>query len=168
MTSEGDPQLPILRKIALASAVASACMIGVMALVVVYEVAARFAGRPTSWAHEIIVYLLIWSALLSFSLTQYRGDHFRVTILIDRLPPAWRRRMELFGTAAAAVFCVLMLWRGLEMTYIDFYQGRVTPTLLHIPMGIIRAALPLGALLLFAQLLGRIYLLAVGSRGLKS
>lgn len=150
-----------MNRLAITSALVGASMIGLMAIIVTYEVVARFLGHPTSWAHEITVYLLIWSAFLSFSLAQYRGDHFRVTLVVDLLPRRGRDVLELAGTLVAVVFCVLMLWRGMEMVLLDYRIGRVTPTLLHIPMVIIRLAIPLGAVLLLLQLLGRAGLIAL-------
>jgi TRAP-type C4-dicarboxylate transport system permease small subunit len=151
--------LLFLNRLAVISALLGASMIGLMAVIVSFEVVARAVGRPTSWAHEITVYLLIWSAFLSYSLAQFRGDHFRVTLIVDMLPASRRDLLELFGTLVASAFCVLMLWRGLEMVVMDYRMGRVTPTLLHVPMVIIRMAIPVGALLLLLQLLGRIVLL---------
>lgn len=85
-----------------------------IALMMVYEVIARYGfGRPTIWAHEIAGLLAGAAFIIGGVVCMVEGSHIRVTLLIDALPPLARRMFEGVGLIAGMVFLVgmsLAMW----------------------------------------------------------
>ncbi len=162
MKTLGKSVAGVLESITTVGAMTGAAMICLVSIIVVYEVVVRAMGEPTIWVNEVSVYLFLWSAFLGLALTQRRGEHFRVTILTDHFSQKTQDILQLASTVIGAAFCAIMLWKGLEMTLGDYAMGRLSPTLLHFPIFLLRLAIPLGSSILLAELLR--YILELSAR----
>ena len=96
---------------------AAALALGLMALLVIYQVGARYLfDRPPSWTEEFARYLQVWLVLLAAPVCLRRGMHLAVDLLTPRLPRLPRTVLRaaihvlvgLFGLAFA-VQAVLLL-----------------------------------------------------------
>lgn len=66
-----------------------------IALLMVWEVGARYlAGAPTIWVHEVAGLLAGVAFIFGGAVVMADGDHMRITLLADRLPPRARRWLE--------------------------------------------------------------------------
>ena len=88
MTNRNDHGLKIINAIA---SLLLACAVVLMSL----QVVLRFVfSEPQPWAEEINRYCFVWATFLGAAIAVAKGTHIRVTVLIDRLGPAWRARAD--------------------------------------------------------------------------
>ncbi len=93
----------------------SACIIPVLAVLMVYEVVSRYAFRsPTSWAFEISYMLMGTVLLLAIAFCLQLRRHIRVDFLYDHVSPKKRALIDLVGFVffllPMLVWCAWGLW----------------------------------------------------------
>lgn len=77
----------------------------VAVIISVYEVVLRYGfNAPTIWVHELTVLLSATCFIVSGLYALERGDHIRVTVLRDRMPPTLRFIVDILGTILALIF----------------------------------------------------------------
>jgi len=82
-----------------------------MLTVMVFQVLSRDIFKiSVSWTDEATRYFFIWAIFLGSALAQRRGDHIRITILIDRFPPPLRKLLnvviDLFSFCLSAIILI--------------------------------------------------------------
>lgn len=96
-------------------------MVAVMLGVLSAQVLLRYAFNVTlSWSEELSLGLFTWTVLLTAALGVREGFHVRMSLLIQRLPPAARLRAEQaihFATTAIGVFLTWSGWRYFADTH---------------------------------------------------
>jgi TRAP-type C4-dicarboxylate transport system permease small subunit len=138
---------PFLDRLYLGSAVLSAlCLIGIL-LVIVLQMAARWASIPFPGSSEYAGYLMATASFLAFAHALNRGAHIRVNLLIKALGSR-ARPVEiwcyLIGTAASfylAFYAVKLVYYSYIL--MDFSQGQD-----ETPMWIPQVPFALGAIIL--------------------
>ncbi len=93
----------------------SACIIPVLAVLIVYEVVSRYAFRaPTSWAFEISYMLMGTCLMLAIAYCLQLRRHIRVDFLYDQLSLKKRAAIDLVGYVffllPMLVWCAWGLW----------------------------------------------------------
>ncbi|MEK7990773.1 MAG: TRAP transporter small permease [Thiotrichaceae bacterium] len=103
-----------------------------IALLIIAQIVARFIGQIVPDANEIAGYCMAGSTFLALAYTLREGGHIRVTMIINHLPKAYSRLLEIFTLAVAssltgyfAYYLTLMVWQTYQ--YGELSQG-------HIPM----------------------------------
>jgi C4-dicarboxylate transporter, DctQ subunit len=120
-------------------------------------------GLNLSWAQELCIILFIWMVKFGAAYGVRTGIHVGVDVLINRLPPAWRRGAVLFGLAAGALFTGIVgalasafvwdnglhyaLWHRLGIAPGDLTEGPTTPDL-EWPTWVVYLCVPLGSLVM--------------------
>lgn len=103
---------------------------------------------PLTWSDELASILFIWLAMLGAVLALDRGEHMRLSAIVNKMPEKWR---NWFQTMAALVVCVFVALIILPAYQHASEQMDITTPALEIPDGLRAAALPVGAvLMLFA------------------
>jgi TRAP-type C4-dicarboxylate transport system permease small subunit len=132
----------------------------VLALLVVALVVLRYVFNTTIiGGNEVTAYLFIYTTALGAAVSVSNGQHIRIAVFVDRLAPAVRRLVE-----AGAVSLVLALHAGLlwlSSEWIGSVGGFEFPVV-HIPQGLIQAALPIGCGFVILFCLVRLIALACG------
>ncbi len=82
---------------------------------VVLGVISRALNEPVVWSDELARYLMVWLALIGWTLATRRRAHIRITIVLDRLPMTAWRSVEAAIQAALAVFGALLVRDGLTL-----------------------------------------------------
>src|SRR5580658_3299515 len=121
----------------------------VCALLLLAEIAILFAGvfsryvlhSPLLWSDELASMLFLWLAMLGAVVALRRGEHMRMTALVDRCPPSWKAFFEALAPVAAFLFLVLILNPAFD--YADDERAITTPAL-EISNVFRAAALPVG------------------------
>ena len=123
----------------------------------------RELGVAAAGVDDIVAWMTAASAFLAMAHTFRHGDFVRMTLLIEAVPAAVRRAMELvaisiglIGTGYAAYWVVVSVhgsWRYQEMT----------TGLLVVPLWIPQLAFAFGAVLLFLALLDELVSVARGA-----
>lgn len=104
--------LRIVDRVTAIAAIGSAVALWALLINVAIDVLARaLSGRPLGLTLELTTYW--WMPIivaLSYALTEQRGDHITVTILLDRLSPSMRRRVDGTFSAIGAGLVGLLTW----------------------------------------------------------
>lgn len=141
--------------------VAAACF-AVALLISVLEVLMRYLfGAPTSWVHVSSTALCVVGFAVSGAYAMARGEHMRVTVLVDRASPPWQRACRWLALLCGAVYLAGLAW-GLGREAIDAvwrFEGQTwaperTPGPPNWPLpAVAKAALLLGAVLFLVAVL---------------
>ena len=122
-------------------------------LLVLADIVVLFAGvfsrfvmhNPLVWSDELASILFLWLAMLGAVTALRRGEHMRMTALVNRLAPPSRAIFEAVALAAGLAFLALVIWPA--WTYASEERAITTPAL-----GISNlwraAALPVGVALM--------------------
>ncbi len=112
-----------------------------------------FANRfNLSWAQELCIYLFVWMAKFGAAYGVRTGIHVGVDVLVNRLPPAWRKGSILFGLLAGALFTAVVGSLGAMLVYQMTQTGQVSADL-EVPIWFVYLAIPLGSFLMCLRFL---------------
>ncbi|HEX7389891.1 MAG TPA: TRAP transporter large permease subunit, partial [Acidiphilium sp.] len=111
---------------------------GLAAALVVIEIGILFAGviwryaldSPLIWSNELAEILFVWLVSLGAVIALRRGEHMRMTVLVNKLSPGRQRFLARIAGLIVAVFTLELIVPGI--TYMQQQQAITTPTL-HIP-----------------------------------
>ncbi|MBV9782653.1 MAG: TRAP transporter large permease subunit [Acidisphaera sp.] len=165
------------RTLALLTEIPAAGLVVAEILLLSAGVTSRYVfHRPLVWSDELASALFLWLALLGAVIALQRGEHMRLTVLVNAAPPGLRGWMEALGSAIV-IACMLALLAPAEQYIED--QWVVTTPALQIHDGVRVAAILLGAVLMScvavirlfrfatpAQAAGAVILVAAGAAGL--
>jgi TRAP-type C4-dicarboxylate transport system permease small subunit len=97
------------------------------------------------WSEELCRYLMIWATMFGAGVCLRRGAHMGVRVVYDLFPAKIRQWTSIVVYVLILVFLSYAVWYGFSLVKRMWYQ--ISPTLL-LPMGMIYAAVPLGAVLM--------------------
>ncbi len=143
----------ILQKIYRFSAhVAAACVV-LIAAGVVLEIILRIFGTSLPGIIEVATFALVGASFLALAHTFRHNVHIRITMIVGRIPPGWRRYFEIWSLVVSlvisvwfTVYCILFAWDAYEFN--DRSDG-----LLSIPLWIPQMMMTVGIGLLVLSLL---------------
>jgi len=102
-------------------------------------------GRTFTWYDEIARLCFVWIIFLGAAVGVRRSAHFRLQLIVDRLPPALQATARVVSVAAIAGFGALLIWQGRLL--VELGQFQTTPV-----MGLskqwIYASMPVGGALM--------------------
>ncbi|MDN4572256.1 ABC transporter permease [Pandoraea cepalis] len=121
----------------------------VAGLLVIFETLLLLAGviaryeldNPITWADELAQVLFIWLSMLGAALALHRGEHMRLTNIVNRLPSRWR------GVCEALAQLIVCLFVALTVTPAYLHaieQHEIMTPALEIPGSVRAWALPVG------------------------
>ena len=107
----------------------------------------RYTGvrAPLMWVEEFSTFSFIWILFLLWHLNDRDDEHFKVDVLLDRLSPAWRRRLEALAHLLALAFAVIVVWASVR--FIPTTMLYRTNSFDWLPMGVIYLVIPFGFVL---------------------
>jgi C4-dicarboxylate transporter DctQ subunit len=132
-------------------------LVGVFGLVALafalWQIASRyfFPRQSISYAEEVIVYLLIWAIMIVSSQLVRTDGHVRPDLVLNVVPAAVARWMEVLNCIAAIAFCGALVWYGRQVVDIALLIDERSASDLRFPMWIYYAALPVGGLLMLIR-----------------
>jgi len=100
-----------------------------------------------SWAQELCIYMFVWMAKFGAAYGVRTGIHVGVDVLVNRLPPRWRKSYILFGLLAGAFFTGVIGTFGAWFTWGMAHTDQVSPDL-EVPKWIVYLCIPLGSYLM--------------------
>lgn len=141
-----------------------------MMLIIVADVALRnlpIPGLPQglAWSNEIseLMLYLITMCVAPWLLRQ--GQHIRVDILLQALPPRLAWTLEWVGDLIGFACCVVIAWYGTQAAWSSYISGAVNIKTLVTPEWWALAPLPLVFVLLGIEMIFRMIRLQRGPRG---
>lgn len=123
-----------------------------MSLILFYEVIARYCfNAPTIWVQEVSIYLFMWSMLAGASYTLMLGKHVRIDLIFDRLPPKVQNFLDILTGLVGVAFCAIVTHQAYLMIASSLRFGKLSATILRVPMWLVQLPLFLGFMLLTLQ-----------------
>ncbi len=89
-----------------AAALAAACMVGLL-LMVLLSIVSRQLHFHAPGVDAYAGYLMAASGFLAMAHTLKRGEHIRVTLLLNKLQGRWKKSMELLALGLAVLLALL-------------------------------------------------------------
>ena len=118
----------------------------------------RYVMHATfQWYDEVARLSFVWMIFLGAAVAVRLGAHFRLSILVDRLRPAARRRVELVVTLIVIAFAAVLVAGGIAI--LPVARRQVTDAL-EISMVWFYGALPVGGALMILFALPHLWKLA--------
>ena len=111
---------------------------------VLWQVTSRYVlTSPSSVTDELAGFLLIWVGLLGAAYVFGCNQHLAIDLLLQRVSPASRWRLQLFIFGVVFLFAVFVLIGGGSwLVYTRFYLS-VTSASLQVNLGYVYSVLPL-------------------------
>jgi TRAP-type C4-dicarboxylate transport system permease small subunit len=151
------------RLYAVSGALAAACLAGVAA-VMLAQAGLRTAGFLFRGADDIVGWLCAGSAFLALGYTFRHGDLVRVSLLIDRLPPAARHGAEVACLCAALVVTGYSEWAAVSFVYESWKFNELAQGLIRIPIWMPQTTLVAGMLVLAIAVLDELVVVLRGGK----
>lgn len=107
---------------------------------------------PLIWSDELASSLFIWMAMFGAVLALDRGEHMRMSALVNKLPQAWRGFCETLSALVVCLFVVMIIAPAMQHSHEQMW---ITTPALGIPDGLRAAALPVGAVLMLLAAVSR-------------
>ncbi len=123
-----------------------------MGLILTYEVIVRYGfNSPTLWVQEVSIYLFMWTMLVGAAYTLMMGKHVRIDLLFDRAPRKVQLLLDALTGVFGMIFCGFVTHQAYGMMMQSLKFGKVSATILRVPIWLIQLPLFLGFALLTFQ-----------------
>jgi len=144
-----------------AAALAAAALLAMIALITLQVVLRRLFNSPIEYTDEVSGYLLVAVTLLGVSYAMEKGDHIRVDMGFEHLPPAFLRGLRIGWCVVGIVFSVVLAYETGAYALESARMGSVSidSQMLLAP---IQALLPVGFALLGLELVTQLLDAIVG------
>ncbi len=144
-----------------------------MKLVIVSDVALRnlaIAGWPRglAWSNEVSEWLLLLVTLCVAPWLLRQGQHIRVDIVLQPLPPLWAWWLEWLGDVVGLLTCLVLMAVSAKAAHASMVSGALSIKTLVTPEWWTLAPLPVAFALLSIEMLFRMHRLWRGERGPRS
>lgn len=93
---------------------ATASAVAITAFVVLSAVMRYFFKAPFHFTEELVALLLLAAIFLTLPQATSRGEHIRVLVLLQAMPPAVQRAMEAFAAFVIALFAAIFALHASE------------------------------------------------------
>ena len=141
-----------------------------MMLIIVGDVALRnlaVAGWPRglAWSNEVSEWLLLLITLCVAPWLLRQGQHIRVDIVLQPLPPLWAWWLEWLGDLLGLLTCLVLMAVSAKAAHASMASGALSIKTLVTPEWWSLAPLPVAFALLSIEMLFRMHRLWRGERG---
>ncbi|WP_051212287.1 TRAP transporter small permease [Rubritepida flocculans] len=135
-----------------AGALAALAVFGIFA-VMMAQVLLRQFGVPLHGADDVVAYLCVAAAFLALAWTFTRGELIRVGLLVENIPPAARRWLELAVLSLAALLVGTILFHSWADAMFSREIEEVAQGTVPFPLWIPKLSIPLGVGILLVAVL---------------
>lgn len=96
------------------------------------------------WSEEYVRFALFWVTMLAMAIAVDRGHHICMDGFELLLPVRLQRPIKILAHLVTVSFCALLLWQGSRLVFLSMDSPAPVT---EVPLGIVYAAAPLGAML---------------------
>jgi TRAP-type C4-dicarboxylate transport system permease small subunit len=128
--------------------IAGAFMVLIL-LNIVVQVAGSYFGLYIRGTDAYAGYCMAASSFFALAHTLKRGEHIRVTLILQRLPPAWRRRFELGCLVLSVFLTAIFAWYSWTMTWWSFEFNAISDAQDKTALWIPQLSMAIGVTVLF-------------------
>ena len=122
-------------------------MVGIL-LMVLASVAGRLAGFNLRGSDAYAGYCMAAAGFLALAHTLKRGEHIRVTLVLEHVRPPVRRALELWALAAATVLALAFAWYSVRLTFQSWQFNDISTGNDATPLWIPQLAMAFGTIVL--------------------
>lgn len=123
----------------------SAIFLTAMMLLSVTDATGRYLFvRPVQGTIEISQLMMAYVILLGLAYALIKGQHVRVTLVLDRLPFKLRLAAEIVTDVAGIFFCSLLLWGSWEMFWASWVTKELVPAAIYLVYWPSKVVMPIG------------------------
>lgn len=148
-----------------AGALAALCVLAICVLILLQS-AGRQLGVGMGGVNDVVAWLTAAAAFLAMAHSFRQGDFVRVTLLLEKLSDATRRRLEAAALAVASVATAYLAYWAVSFTYDSFRFHEMANGLIAIPIWIPQTSFAVGAVLLCAAVLDQLWTVLRGGKPL--
>lgn len=123
-----------------------------IAVLTVATIAGRMLGVELYSMDEFAGWCMAASTFLALASTLRKNEHIRVSLLIERLAPSYRKVVELLCLLLATVFMGIFAWYAITGMIESHQFGEVTQGMVPVPLWIPQIGMAVGALIMFIAL----------------
>lgn len=99
-----------------------------------------------SWGEELTLWLFVWFVWISVSLAFKRGEHIRITVLVDAMGPKAQRVMGVLVSVVILAFFGVLIMECMKLIQKPFVASQKS-VVLGLPIPILYASALVGATL---------------------
>ena len=129
-------------------------LVSVLVVDVLWQVFSRYLlSSPSSFTDELAGFLLIWVGMMGAAYVSGKKEHLAIDILLQRSPPARKKRLQTFIHILVLLFALtVMVIGGIILMYTRFIL-EVKSAALQLPLGYVYVILPIsGLIIMFYEL----------------
>lgn len=134
-----------------AGVLAALCLIAILSIVVA-QMVARWSGLTFPGAPQYAGYAMAAASFLAFAHALNRGSHIRVSLLVNAVPEAARRWLDLWGFAIGAAVMWYFVWFAQRFVFWSWKFNEVSQGQDATPLWIPQSAMLIGAVILAVAL----------------
>lgn len=121
-------------------------MIGTLAMILL-SVTGRLLDFHVRGTDAYAGYCMAAAAFMALAHTLKRGEHIRVTLILDHAGPRWRAALELWSHAAGLLCAVLLAWFATRLAWQSFQFHDISQGTDATPLWIPQTGMALGSLI---------------------
>ncbi|MBP8717983.1 MAG: TRAP transporter small permease [Candidatus Atribacteria bacterium] len=130
----------------------------VLAIVVIWGILLTYVFKKSDiFSVEISEYLLILTVFASIAFIQKEDRHVKVDMLIEKLSPIKRKKLEIINSFLCSLFCAIATWEAATIMVMNYQRNFFSTSLIKFPIWIPYFIIFYGFLMLTLQFLVRIY-----------
>ncbi len=142
-----------LERIYLGAAVVGAVCVALICTLMVGQSLAREIGIATGAVNDIVAWLCAAAAFLTMAHAFKHGDFVRVTLFLEKMNPALRRKFEIGSLLIAAIAVAYLAFWACRFTYQSWEFNELAQGLLPLPVWIPQMSFAVGSILLLIAVL---------------
>lgn len=124
----------------------------------------REFGVRTGAVNDVVAWSCAAASFFAMAHAFKHGDFVRVTLVLEALPPARRRLLEIVSLAIGTLAVGYLAWWACRFTYDSWRFNELAQGLLPIPIWIPQMSFALGSLLLLVAFVDELMLVLRGAR----
>lgn len=153
-----------LDRLYLAAGAVGAFFVLVIGVLMIGQSVLRELGVRTGAVNDVVAWCCAAASFFAMAHAFKHGDFVRVTLLLDAVPAATRRALELAALIIGTVAVGYLAWWACRFTYDSWRFNELAQGLLPIPIWIPQSSFALGALLLLVAMVDELILVLRGGR----
>lgn len=142
--------------------IAGQACIALICVLMIVQTLGRQLSFPTGAINDVVAWLCAAAAFLTMAHAFRSGDFVRVTLVLEKVSPAVRRRLEVACLAVAAVAVGYLAWWACRFTFESWQFKEVAQGLWAIPVWIPQMSFASGSVLLLVAVLDELVNVARG------
>ena len=146
-----------------AAGLAALCMVGLLGMVLL-SIASRQLAFHVPGTDAYAGYLMAASGFLALAHTLKRGEHIRVTLLLNALRGRWRTALERWALAAACLLALLFAYYSCRLAWQSRAFNDISTASDATPLWIPQLAMALGSVIMLIAFIDELVLEWRGKR----